>query len=89
MSTQSVDYTFQGTPSQTNPLYGLNPIHGKCLGFFTEYQKCYIQADIPEKECRLWQEDYAECKMRVKEKSRIKAIAMEREKQLKLQKQSS
>lgn len=50
-----------------NPVAGNSKLHGDCAGMFVEYQRCYIQADVPEKQCRLWQDDYAECKMRVKE----------------------
>jgi hypothetical protein len=63
----STNQVLHGTPSAANPLWGVNFSQGECLGFFTEYQKCYVQADIPEKECKLWLEDYSECKLKRRE----------------------
>ena len=66
-------YGPQGTPTAINPLWGMTTTHGNCLGFFQELQKCYIQADVPEKECSSWHEDYVECKTHLKEASHFNA----------------
>jgi hypothetical protein len=56
-----------GNPTALNPLWQQTNVHRDCVGFFTEYHKCYVQADIPERECLLWKEDYNECKLHFKE----------------------
>lgn len=61
-------------PSMANPVWAATHHHGDCLGFFLEYQKCYVQADVPEKECELWRQDYVECKMHLREVALFTAL---------------
>ena len=69
-----------------NPLLGgMTHTHGRCVGFFTEFQKCYVQSDAPVRDCKLWKEDYIECKLHNKEKARLKRINDHRLKQEKQQ----
>ena len=56
-----------GAPTAFNPLQGVTGMHGDCLGFFTQLQKCYVEADVPEHQCQSWRDDYVECKLHLKE----------------------
>jgi hypothetical protein len=56
-----------GAPSAVNPLWGVTHAHADCFGFFNAYQRCYVQADVPNKECQVFKDDYAECKLHRKE----------------------
>jgi hypothetical protein len=60
-------YGPNGFPTAMNPLWGVTHAHGQCVGFFTEWQKCYVQSDVPERDCSSWKEDYNECKLHLKE----------------------
>lgn len=80
MSAQDIRFGPVGNPTARNHYWGFTSAEGDCLAFMTEFHKCYVQADIPEKECKPWRDDYAECKLHFKEKARLKRINEERNK---------
>jgi hypothetical protein len=59
-------------------MWGISMSHRNCAHYFDEYMKCYVEADIPERQCKMWKEDYGECKTRDKEMERIKMIRNEK-----------
>jgi hypothetical protein len=67
MSSDDLRFGPLGMPNARNHFWSFTSAEGDCLGFMAGFHKCYIEADVPEKECRSWRNDYTECKLHFRE----------------------